>query len=95
MGDQARVQLAGEHRDAVHPGVATKPLQLRRTLRLGVLSSTTSWRQGHSEVDGSTDPPSSATGPHQRWQLDRLLFATQLSGGFCPSAGVPPIVGSE
>jgi len=26
MGDQALVQLAGEHRDAVHPGVMPKPV---------------------------------------------------------------------
>jgi hypothetical protein len=26
MGDQALVQLAGEHRDAVHPGVVPEPV---------------------------------------------------------------------
>ena len=44
MGDQPLVQLTGEHRDAVHPGVMPKLWQVMQTLRLRVLSSTASSR---------------------------------------------------
>jgi hypothetical protein len=44
MGDQALVQLAGKHRDAVHPGVMTKLWQVMQTLRLRLLSSIPSSR---------------------------------------------------
>jgi len=40
MGDQPLMQLAGEHRDAVHPGVVPELWQVMQTLRLRVLSKT-------------------------------------------------------
>jgi len=43
MGNQPLVQLAGEHRDAVHPGVVSE-WQVMQTVRLRVLSRVSSSR---------------------------------------------------
>jgi hypothetical protein len=39
VDDQPLVQLAGEHQDAIHPGVMPELWQAMQTLRLRVLSS--------------------------------------------------------
>ena len=44
MGDQPLVQLTGEQRDAVHPGVVLNQWQVMQTLRLRVFSRVPSSR---------------------------------------------------
>jgi hypothetical protein len=88
MGDQPLVQLAGEHLDAVHPGVVPKPMAGHADLATAGFQQHNLIKVG-PRLDRGIKPGIQRCGPGERGTHEQLQIRTFVLARLAGFAAVP------